>query len=109
MESITGKHKFTHEEMEEIREKVDFFYEQYLLEKHTAEAEFNQPYIHTARLAAVDIGTEPTDEMMKPGAWLKEDDLRPDGSRQRGLKRKGKKLSGTSRLVTKEQQKLRVN
>ena len=47
VESITGKHKFTHEEMEEIREKVDFFYEQYLLEKHKAEAEFNQPYNHT--------------------------------------------------------------
>ena len=29
--------------------------------------------------------------MMKPGAWLKDDDLRPDGSRQRGPKAKREK------------------
>ena len=81
--------------MDEIREKVDFFYEQYLLEKHEAEADFNEPYVHAARLAAVDVGAEPTDKMMTPEAWFKEHDLRPDGSRKRGPKPKGRKLSGT--------------
>ena len=51
----------------------------------------NHTYIHAARLAAVDIGTEPTDKMMTAEAWLKEDDLRPDGSRQRGPKAKMEK------------------
>ena len=89
--NITGKHKFTREEMDEIREKVDFFYEQYLVEKHEAEAEFNEPYVHAARIAAVDVGTKPTDKMMTPEAWFKEHDLRPDGSCKRGPKPKRKK------------------
>ena len=89
--NITGKHKFTRDEMDEIREKVDFIYKQYLLEKHEAEADFNEPYVHAARLAAVDVGAEPTDKMMTPEAWFKEHDLRPDGSRKRGPKPKRKK------------------
>ena len=73
---ITGKHKFTREEMDKIRERLDLLYQKFVTDKQEAEAEANAPFINAARKAAAlkDVGTI-TKQMSKED-WTKEHGLR---------------------------------
>ena len=74
--AITGKHKFTRQEMDEIRERLDLLYQKFVTDKQEAEAEANAPFIDAARKAAVlkDVGT--TSKQMSKEEWAKEHGLR---------------------------------
>ena len=74
--SITGKHKFTRKEMDEIRERLDLLYQKFVTDKQEAEAEANAPFIDTARKAAAlkNVGT--TTKQMSKEEWAKEHGLR---------------------------------
>ena len=73
---ITGKHKFTREEMDEIRERLDLLYQKFVTDKQEAEADANAPFINAARKAAVlkDLGS--TTKQMSKEEWAKEHGLR---------------------------------
>ena len=49
---VNGQDKFTRDEMDDLKEKLDDFDEQYLLEGLKAEAEFNEPCMHAAGRAS---------------------------------------------------------
>lgn len=87
---VTGKHKFTRAEMDEMREKVDFLYRKYLDEKWEQEAQHLEPYkeaLKAIHLAAADEDTK----FMTPEEWHLAHGLRADGSRKRGPAPKKKK------------------
>ena len=73
---ITGKHKFTREEMDEIRERLDLLYQKFVTDKQEAEADANAPFIDAARKAAAlkDLGT--TTKQMSKEECAKEHGLR---------------------------------
>ena len=90
VEAVTGKHKFTRAEMDELRRKVDMIYNEYVLEKWESEAEANEPYIDPLRAAVIDSGKS-LDGMMSREEWNLAHGLRADGSKRRGPKPKKKK------------------
>jgi len=49
---VNGQDKFSRDEMDDLREKLDDFDEQCLLEKLKAEAEFNESCIYAAGRAS---------------------------------------------------------
>ena len=73
---ITGKHKFTREEMDEIRQRVDLLYQKFVTDKQEAEAEANAPFIDTARQAAALKGVVTSTKQMSKEEWAKEHGLR---------------------------------
>ena len=90
VESITGKHKFTREEMDELRRKVELIYTEFVNEQWEAEAQYNEPYIDAMRAAAIQKG-EPVKGMMTPDEWYEAHGLRHDGTKKRGPAPKKKK------------------
>ena len=90
VESITGKHKFTREEMDELRRKVDLLYNEYVTEQWEEEAVTNAPYIETMRAAALERN-EAAEGMMSREEWNLAHGLRADGSKKRGPKPRKKK------------------
>ena len=88
--NITGKHKFTKEEMDSIRERVDFIYRDAVEAQHQVEEEANTLYAEALRDIAIQSETS-SQSLMTREQWFKEHDLRPDGSRKRGPKPKRKK------------------
>ena len=91
IEGVTGKHKFTREEMDELRRKVDLIYTEYVNESWEAEAEYNAPYVDAMRAAAIQKA-EPAAGMMTEEEWNLAHGLRADGSKKRGPAPKKKKL-----------------
>ena len=91
VESITGKHKFTRKEMDELRRKVDLLYTEYVNESWEAEAQHNAPYVEAMRAAAAQKA-EPVEGMMTREEWNLAHGLRADGSKRRGPAPKKKKL-----------------
>ena len=49
---VNGQYKFSRDEIDDLREKVDDFDEQCLLEKLKVEAEFNESCMHAAGRAS---------------------------------------------------------
>lgn len=90
VESITGKHKFTREEMDELRRKVDLIYKEFIAEQWESEAKYNEPYIEAMRAAALQKG-EAVEGMMSPAEWYEAHGLRHDGTKKRGPAPKKKK------------------
>ena len=90
VESITGKHKFTREEMDELRRKVDLIYTEFINEQWEAEAKSNEPYIEAMRAAALQKG-EAVEGMMTPAQWHEAHGRRYDGTKKRGPAPKKKK------------------
>ena len=52
IEAVTGKHKFTRKEMDEMREKVDLIYNEYIKEEWEEEEQYRAPFIDTLRAGA---------------------------------------------------------
>ena len=75
---ITGKHKFTRQEMDQIRERVDLLYQNYVTDKQITQEEECALYFEAAR-AARDITGTPTSDKFKPMSkeeWADEHGLR---------------------------------
>ena len=90
--NITGKHKFTREEMDEIREKADVLYNKYVDQKWEEEAELNKEV--NAKLHAAMLESDPSEapvKMMTEAEWHLAHGRRFDGSKRRGPAPKKKK------------------
>ena len=90
--AVTRKHRYTKEEMAELKEKLDFIYKKYLEEQWEEEAENNRELnkkLHELALS----NPEPTSDvkLMTEADWNKAHGLREDGSKPRGPKPKPKK------------------
>lgn len=75
---ITGKHKFTREEMDEIRQRVDLLYQNYVTDKQEAQEKEQALFFEAARTAR-DITGEPASDKFKPmpkEEWADEHGLR---------------------------------
>lgn len=90
VESITGKHKFTREHMDELRRKVDLLYNEYVVEKWEAEAKAFEAYVDPLRAITLDSG-KPLEGLMSREEWNLAHGLRADGSKKRGPAPKKKK------------------
>ena len=88
---VTGKHKFTRKELDEMREKVDCLYRKYLDEKWEEEAQQTDPFIHSLRAIANGSDEEVAKGMMNRAEWNEAHGLRYDGSKKRGPTPKPKK------------------
>ncbi|EAR17525.1 hypothetical protein ACLM44_00425 [Synechococcus sp. W2B2] len=93
---ITGKHKFTREEMVEIRQRVDLLYQKFVTDKQEVEAEANATFIDTARQAAALKGVMTSTKQMSKEEWAKEHGLRANlKHRKPGPPKKKKRQYGT--------------
>ena len=90
IDSVTGKHKFTRKEMDEMREKVDLIYNEYIKQKWEEEEQYRAPFIDTLRAAAIESGV-PATGMMTKEEWYLAHGLRKDGTKRRGPAPKKKK------------------
>ena len=89
---ITGKHKFTRQEMDELRTRVDLLYNKYVIEKWEEEAELNREA--NAKLYQIMLESVPSDapvKMMTEAEWHLAHNRRFDGSKRRGPAPKKKK------------------
>lgn len=89
---LTGKHKFTRQEMDELRTRVDLLYNKYVIEKWEDEAELNKEVntkLHEAMLEA-EASDAPV-KMMTEAEWHLAHGRRFDGSKRRGPAPKKKK------------------
>lgn len=77
--AITGKHKFTREEMDEIREREGLLYQKYVIDKQIQQEKERALYFEEAR-AARDIISTPTSDKFKPMS-------KEDWADERGLHR----------------------
>ena len=83
IEAVTGKHKFTRKEMDEMREKVDLIYNEYINQQWEEEEQYRAPFIDTLRAAAIESGVTATG-MMNREEWYLAHGLRKDGTKRRG-------------------------
>ena len=90
IEAVTGKHKFTRKEMDEMREKVDLIYNEYINQQWEEEEQYRTPFIDTLRAAAIESGV-PATGMMNREEWYLAHGLRKDGTKRRGPAPKKKK------------------
>ena len=90
VEAVTGKHKFTREEMDEMRQKVDLIYDEFIKQKWEEEEQYRAPFINTLRAAAIESGV-PATGMMNREEWHLAHGLRKDGTKRRGPAPKKKK------------------
>jgi len=90
IEAVTGKHKFTRKEMDEMREKVDLIYDEYIKQKWKEEEQYRAPFINTLRAEAIESDKAPVGMMTKE-EWYLAHGLRKDGTKRRGPAPKKKK------------------
>lgn len=89
---VTRKHKYTKEEMEDLRMKLDYIYQKYLEETWEAEAEANSE-LHKRLHEAALKNPRPvsTAKLMTQEEWNLAHGLRADGTKRRGPAPKPKK------------------
>ena len=90
IQSVTGKHKFTRKEMDEMRQKVDLIYHEYIKQQWEDEEQYRAPFIDTLRSAALESDKAPV-RMMTKEEWYLAHGLRKDGTKRRGPAPKKKK------------------
>lgn len=91
--AITLKHKYTKEEMVELREKVSLLYQDYLDRQAADEWEANKQANEKAREAAIENSIKSgATNCMTEEEWNAAHGLRFDGSKKRGPKPKRKKF-----------------
>jgi len=90
VESVTGKHKFTRKEMDEMRRKVDLIYNEYIKQQWEEEGQYRAPFIDTLRSTALESDKAPVGMMTKE-EWYLSHGLRKDGTKRRGPAPKKKK------------------
>ena len=89
---VTRKHRYTKEEMEDLRMKLDYVYQKYLEETWEAEAEANRELNQKLYEKALNSPPSPAQKkLMTEEEWHLAHGLRADGSKRRGPAPKPKK------------------
>lgn len=83
VDAITLKHKYTREEMDTLRRKVDLLYHEFVLDQWQEEDQKMSPYTQALFALAVDNPTETSTKPMSEAEWNRMHGLRKDG---KGLK-----------------------
>jgi len=89
--AVTRKHKYTKEEMEDLREKLDFIYQKYLEEQWQAEADNDRELNKKLHEISLQGEAVPAYQPMSEEDWNINHGFRADGSRKRGPTPKKKK------------------
>ena len=90
VQRLNGKFKFSRSEMDYLRNRVEFFYQDYLNNKAKDEADANKLDNERMRKEALD-NPQPSPKQMTEAEWNKAHGLRADGSKKRGPAPKKKK------------------
>lgn len=90
VQQLNGKFKFTKQEMDDLRNRVEFFYQDYLNNKANDEAEANKLVNERLRKEAL-ANPQPSPKQMTEAEWNQAHGLRADGSKKRGPAPKKKK------------------
>ena len=86
---ITGKHKFTKQEMDNLRETVDALYQKYVTDKWEEEAEYMEPYRDAlAGIALYQPAFSSQTKMLTEEEWHLLHGRRPNGKKKPGPKKK---------------------
>ena len=89
--AITTKHRYTSDEIKELRAKVELLYQEHLTRQATDNYEANKEQHEEARLAAIEEGFKKNSiDCMSPEEWNIAHGLRFDGTKKRGPKPKPK-------------------
>ena len=83
VDGITLKHKYTREEMDSLRRKVDLLYHEFVLDKWQEDEEQMSPYAEALFALAIENQTETPSKQMSEEEWNRMHGLRKDG---KGLK-----------------------
>ena len=83
VDAITLKHKYTKEEMNTLRWKVDLLYHEFVLDKWQEDEEQSSPYAEALFALAIEKQGETSTKSMSEAEWNEMHGLRKDG---KGLK-----------------------
>ena len=83
VDEITLKHKYTKEEMDLLRRKVDLLYHEYVLDQWQEDEEQMSPYAEALFALAIENQTETSSKQMSEVEWNQMHGLRKNG---KGLK-----------------------
>ena len=83
VDGITLKHKYTREEMDSLRKKVDLLYHEFVLDKWQQDEEQLSPYAEALFALAIEKQTETSSKQMSQEEWNAMHGLRKNG---KGLK-----------------------
>ncbi len=83
VDAITLKHKYTKEEMDSLRRKVDLLYHEYVLDQWQEDEEQMSPYAEALFALATENQAETSSKQMSEAEWNQMHGLRKDG---KGLK-----------------------
>ena len=107
---VTRKHRYTKEEMEDLRMKLDYVYNKYIQETWEAEAEANRELNQKLYEKALNSPPPPAQKkLMTEEEWHLAHGLRADGSKRRGPAPKPRKKYGTFHLEKQEQRSIHQN
>ena len=91
--AVTRKHRYTKEEMQELRDKLDYIYQKYLQEQWEEEAQKNKELNKRLHQEALSTKAKPSNvKLMSETEWNTSHGLKPDGTKKRGPVPKRKKL-----------------
>jgi hypothetical protein len=90
--TITGKHKYTKQEMDDLRERMDLLYQEFVTEVHEREAIESQELHERLRAEAFELEQPRQTKAITPEEWNVLHGLRPDGKKKPGPKPKKKKM-----------------
>ena len=83
VDAITLKHKYTREEMDSLRRKVDLLYHEFVLDKWQEDEEQSSPYAEALFALAIEKQAETSTKSMSEAEWNEMHGLRKNG---KGLK-----------------------
>ncbi len=83
VDAITLKHKYTREEMDLLRRKVDLLYHEFVFDKSQEDEEQSSPYAEALFAIAIENQTQTPSKQMSEAEWNRMHGLRKDG---KGLK-----------------------
>jgi hypothetical protein len=83
VDDITLKHKYTKEEMDSLRRKVDLLYHEFVLDKWQEEEQQMSPYAEALFALAIENQTDTSSKQMSEEEWNRMHGLRKNG---KGLK-----------------------
>ena len=83
VDAITLKHKYSREEMESLRRKVDLLYHEFVLDQWQEEEQQMSPYAEALFALAIENETETSSKQMSKAEWNQMHGLRKNG---KGLK-----------------------
>ena len=83
VDALTLKHKYTREEMDTLRRKVDLLYHEFILDKWQEDEEQSSPYAEALFALAIEKQAETSTKSMSEAEWNRMHGLRKDG---KGLK-----------------------